>query len=83
MKKNPIGIDRQLDFLTDTLNTDELETNKKVKFLTDNIDKLERVNGSLVYYAKVKDKDVYYFLSTAGVQYYYPIKYATLEFTTL
>lgn len=57
---------------------------EKVNILTENINRIKKVNGSKVYDVLIDDKYIYYnlrpFKKPSDREYYYPIQYANIEF---
>lgn len=89
----PIAINTQI---TDAIFGPSKETRaaieEKIEFLKNNIDRIDKINGSKIYHPMIKGKNIYYNLrdyskklEEFGVpssdnwrKYYYPIQYATI-----
>ncbi|MFH2060068.1 MAG: hypothetical protein ABIJ59_14355 [Pseudomonadota bacterium] len=82
----PIGLKNQI---LDAVEGESEETKKqiavKLAYVKDNIDKIIKINGDRVYDISIDDKgDLYYNRRETGKnenqKYYYPIKYANIEY---
>ena len=91
MELKAIAIENQIDnALFGTSDKEVKEVESKVKFVTENIDKVVSINGKKVYHAIVVGKDILYALTEVPKdyqyllkdgkrKYYYPIQYANIE----
>lgn len=77
----PISVESQL---SEAISGESDETKslilKKKTYLQSHLSALLRVNGEKVSEPSVQGDDVFYWLDKSGIVYYYPIKYARLEF---
>jgi len=91
---NPIGIETQIDNLfTGGPSEEEIKaTEEKINMVNREINKVSKINGKPVFMPTVEGQDIYFFLvdprkfnwfkrdETMKGNYYYPIKYAQIEF---
>jgi hypothetical protein len=84
MKAQPIGLETQIeDVLIGETKQQTEDTAQKIKLVTKNVNNIIKINNCNVYNVIVKGEYLYYNLSKRfkGEQkYYYPIKFATIEF---
>ena len=93
MQVLPIGIDNQIDnALFGQSENEKTEVGNKVKFVAENINKVETVNGHKIYDQIVIGDDIWYNLNKIpkrweyllqggnGRKYYYPIQYSNITF---
>lgn len=53
---------------------------KKITFVKRNVNRITKINNSKVYYSRVEGLNIYYYLKKNGIEYHYPIQYASIEF---
>lgn len=85
-KSNPIGIDTQLEnVLFGESQQEKDETQDKIDLIKSKVNDIAKINGCKVFNVMVKDDIIKYNLQDNRIsdyrKYYYPIKYANIEFS--
>jgi len=87
----PIGIETQIEnILFGISETEKTETENKILFVSEHVSEIIKINGKKVFNVIVDGNNVCYDLSKYQRAendnyrvYYYPIKYANIEFKTI
>lgn len=91
MEIEPIGTDTQIEnVLFGQSNTEREQVKEKIKTVSNNLDKIAKINGKKIYDPIIKGEDIFYNLQKCPEMwreklgdkriYYYPIQYAHIEF---
>jgi len=73
----PIRVQEQIQDAISGYRPPELDD--KIRIVTDNVNRVIKINGSKVYRVTVEGEHVYYYLQQKfATQHYYPIKYARI-----
>lgn len=85
---NPIGIENQIeDAIEGQSDETKQKLREKVNYAKENLDRISKINGNKPYHVSIDGNDIRYNLSTKGdkdkPKYYYPIQYATIEYSAV
>lgn len=79
--EKPIGLENQIgDAIEGPSEADLKLTTEKSGRVKQNLSSITKINGKKVYNPTIEGENIEYYLKRGGKQYYYPIKYAEIEY---